>query len=91
MARLHYNIRVNGRVQGVFYRASTVDTARRLGVTGWVRNEPDGSVYLEAEGTREQLEELLGWCNQGPTYAAVKSVNFQEDEIVGFLGFGIRR
>ena len=91
MDKLHYNIRVSGRVQGVFYRASTMDTARRLGITGWVRNEPDGSVYLEAEGTKAQLDQLMGWCNQGPAYAEVTSVNFQEGEIIGFEGFDIRR
>ena len=91
MDKLHYNIRVKGRVQGVFYRASTVDTARRLGISGWVRNEPDGSVYLEAEGTRAQLDDLVDWCNQGPTYAEVKSVDFEEGDLRGFSGFDIHR
>lgn len=62
---------VHGRVQGVCFRASTVSEAGRLGVTGWVRNEPGGEVRVEAEGTREALEALIDWCRQGPEYATV--------------------
>ncbi|MGI9545460.1 MAG: acylphosphatase, partial [Cyclobacteriaceae bacterium] len=60
----HFNITVQGRVQGVFYRASTKQKALELGLVGWVCNRSDGSVYLEAEGSKEQLNTLLAWCKK---------------------------
>ena len=65
---------ISGRVQGVSYRASTVDEARRLGVVGWVRNRPDGSVELEAEGPDDAIAALLAWCKDGPPAARVDRV-----------------
>jgi acylphosphatase len=65
---------VSGRVQGVSYRAATASEARHLGVTGWVRNRHDGSVELEAEGPRDQIEKLLAWCHRGPPAARVSNV-----------------
>jgi len=70
--------RVTGLVQGVFYRASTRDTARGLGLTGWVRNCDDGAVELEAEGPAEQVEQLLAWCRRGPPAARVVAVDVAE-------------
>lgn len=66
--------RVSGRVQGVFYRAGTQDTARRLGLTGWVRNLPDGNVKLVACGDDAKLKQLEEWLWQGPRHARVESV-----------------
>ncbi len=66
--------RVRGRVQGVFYRASTCDRAAELGLVGWVRNCADGSVELEAEGPREQVDQLIAWCRRGPAGARVSGV-----------------
>jgi acylphosphatase len=65
---------VMGRVQGVFYRASAQQEAMRLGLTGEVRNLPDGSVEVIAEGPRERIEELIAWCRQGPPSAQVEHV-----------------
>ena len=65
---------ITGRVQGVFYRAYTRDQARMRGLTGWVRNLPDGRVYAVFEGDREKVESMLAWCRQGPQYAAVDGV-----------------
>jgi acylphosphatase len=65
---------VRGRVQGVYFRASTRDAARRLGLVGWVRNEPDGSVRVLAEGPRAALEALERWCHRGPPSAHVDAV-----------------
>ncbi|RMF75805.1 MAG: acylphosphatase [Alphaproteobacteria bacterium] len=65
---------VSGKVQGVWYRASTREEAVKLGVTGWVRNLPDGRVEAVAEGSREQLEQLISWCRQGPPAARVDDV-----------------
>lgn len=77
-------MRVTGRVQGVFYRQTTRDKARALGLSGWVRNADDGSVEIEAHGPAERLEELIGWCRQGPPGARVSAVTveWRQDEEV---------
>lgn len=62
---------MNGRVQGVCFRMYAQDRARGLGLTGWVRNRPDGSVEIVAEGDRERLAELEQWCAEGPAHARV--------------------
>ena len=69
---------MTGRVQGVSYRASTASEARRLGVVGWVRNLPDGSVELEVEGPDERVAALLAWCEHGPPAARVERVAAEE-------------
>ncbi len=69
---------VSGRVQGVFYRASTRDRARALGITGHARNLPDGRVEVLACGTAEAVGELSDWLWQGPTYAKVEAVRCEE-------------
>ncbi len=76
MKRIH--AKVTGRVQGVFYRASTQDEARRLGLTGWVMNMPDGSVELEAQGPDEKIEKLILWLHEGPPYSVVTNVEVKE-------------
>jgi acylphosphatase len=87
----HISIKVSGRVQGVFYRASTHDEAQRLGVKGFVKNEPDGSVYIEAEGENTVLEALIEWCRQGPPAARVSNVEVQEGTWRGFSEFAVKR
>ena len=67
-------IQVYGKVQGVWYRASTRNKARGLGLSGIVRNEADGSVYIEAEGPAEAVEALREWCRQGPPHARVERI-----------------
>jgi acylphosphatase len=85
-------VRVSGLVQGVFYRASTCDRGEELGLTGWVRNCPDGSVELEAEGPRERVEELVAWCRRGPAGARVSGVDVDWlAETRGERGFRVRR
>lgn len=66
---------VRGRVQGVFFRANMQREARRLGLTGWVRNLPDGSVEFCAEGEEQELKELLSWAQRGPSAARVDRVD----------------
>jgi acylphosphatase len=89
-ARLH--LVVSGRVQGVFYRQSTADLARRLGLDGLVRNLPDGSVEVVAEGERAALEALLEACRRGPPAASVAGVEVAWGEPAGDLGpFEVRR
>lgn len=81
---------VSGRVQGVFFRAATEDTARRLGLTGWVRNLPDGSVELVACGDESKLKELERWLWQGPPRARVEQVKSLEAEPQTFSDFSVR-
>ena len=83
--------RVTGRVQGVYFRAFTRNQARLLGLNGWVRNEYDGSVSLEAEGPRETLERLLGAVRRGPSGARVDHVSADWSDATGdYDGFAIR-
>jgi len=70
--RVKLNIR--GKVQGVWYRASTKQVADNLGITGWVKNELDGSVTVVAEGDEGKLKELIKWCHKGPEYAVVNEI-----------------
>lgn len=81
---------VSGRVQGVFFRQSTVDQARRLGVTGWVRNLPAGEVEIMAEGRRRDLEALLDWASHGPRHAQVTGVRQEWGQFTNeFSGFRV--
>lgn len=86
-----FAITVSGRVQGVFFRASTRDKAKSLGLIGFVKNQPDGSVYIEACGEVEKLKELVDWCHQGPSQAVVENVETSEISPGGYASFEIRR
>jgi acylphosphatase len=82
---------VRGRVQGVFFRQSTRQTALGLGLTGWARNNPDGSVSVVFEGQRQQIDQAVAWCHQGPPAAAVTDVSVGWGDYSGeFTGFQIR-
>ena len=87
----HFNIIVIGKVQGVWFRAATQEKAIALGLNGFVKNEKDGSVYLEAEGEKENLDELVEWCHTGPPKAKVEKVEVTEGEIKKFKEFEIAR
>lgn len=73
---------VRGLVQGVSFRVATQAEARRRNLVGWVRNLPDGSVEVEAQGSPEAVELLLTWCRQGPRHARVDAVEIEERELV---------
>ena len=75
-----FHARIRGRVQGVAFRYHARDTASGLGVTGWVRNLPDGDVELVAEGARASLETLAGWLEHGPSMARVTGVDISWQE-----------
>jgi len=77
MPNRRVHLRIHGRVQGVFFRASTLDKAKALGLTGWVRNNPDGSVEVVAEGSGDELEEFVEWSHGGPRHAAVNKVEVE--------------
>jgi acylphosphatase len=81
---------VRGRVQGVFFRASTQREAKRLGLTGWVKNRPDGSVEILAEGDEDGLKELIAWAQKGPSAARVERVDVRWRGFAGdFFDFRI--
>lgn len=82
---------VHGFVQGVWFRQSTKDEAMRLGVAGWVRNLPDGSVEAVFEGEKKKVEEIVGWCHRGPSGAQVAKVDVSWAPFTGeFFHFDIR-
>ena len=84
-------LRISGRVQGVGFRFSALEQARRLGVTGWVRNTYDAAVELVAEGESDQLQQLVAWCHVGPRGALVTGVDERWVEHRGeFADFSIR-
>ena len=88
-ARLH--LEASGLVQGVGYRYDARREARRLGLSGWVRNVSDGSVEVKAEGDKSLLERLIEWCHKGPPGAEVDRVDVRWKEYQGDLGaFDIR-
>lgn len=85
-------LEIFGRVQGVFFRASTRKKAKNLGVYGWVRNRPDGSVEAVAEGPEEKVEALVEWAKRGPKLARVDNLEVHEEEFAGeFIEFEVRR
>jgi len=90
--QVRVQLTIEGWVQGVFFRTSTVQEAQRLGVKGWVRNRPDGSVEVVAEGKKKKIDELIQWCHQGPAGAQVRNVQLHwEDHQGAFENFSIRR
>lgn len=70
----HLNIKVFGRVQGIFFRHSAKQKAKEFSIKGFVRNEPNNSVYIAAEGEEEKLKQFLEWCRRGPSSARVEKV-----------------
>ena len=83
-------LQIYGRVQGVGFRYYTVKKANELNLTGFVRNRPDGSVYVEAEGDAGALEFFIAWCNKGPDWARVSRVDKQYMPVQNFSLFEIR-
>jgi acylphosphatase len=80
---------VRGSVQGVFFRAETRDRACSLGLAGWVRNAPDGTVEAAFEGDDERVESMVEWCRRGPAGAAVEDIDVTWVEPEGEEGFSI--
>jgi acylphosphatase len=91
MENVRFAVRIEGLVQGVFFRYSTQRKAQELGVNGWVRNLMDGSVECLLEGERDTVEPLIRWLHHGPHGARVDNVTTHEEEYRGDLkGFSIR-
>jgi len=81
---------VSGMVQGVFYRSWTEDTARQLGLSGWVRNLPDGRVEAVFEGQKSRVDRMVELCRKGPPHAKVDKVEARKERVSGFAGFEVR-
>lgn len=81
--KVRVSIIINGQVQGVFFRYKTQQEAHKLSLTGWVKNNGDGSVECMAEGEKDKLEELIAWCKAGPRSAQVENVDVKWLPFVG--------
>lgn len=87
---MRWRITICGKFQGVFYRKSTQKKALELGVSGWVRNLDNCCVEAEIEGTPEQIDAMVDWCNEGPPAAEVTSIDEEEVPVKNDEGFFIR-
>jgi acylphosphatase len=87
--KLLYKIHVKGHVQGVGFRWSAAREARNLGIKGFIQNLPEGSVYIEAEGTPEQLKLFVDWCRKGPPLSVVESIKADPFPPVDYSDFRI--
>ncbi len=89
MKALH--LMIHGRVQGVWFRASTQEAAHTLKIRGWVRNTPEGSVEAHIQGDDHAVEEMVAWCRTGPPGARVDAVDVHETNLVEeYKSFTIR-
>ena len=85
------DITVSGKVQGVFFRASTKDEALSCNVKGWCKNQRDGTVFIHAEGESANLEKFVRWCHHGPPMSKVAKVSTKDSQFSGMRKFEIRR
>ena len=83
-------VRARGRVQGVFFRAEAQSRADSFGLTGWIRNNPDGSVEAVFEGDQQRVESIVEWCRRGPSGARVDGLEVEPEEPRGDSGFHVR-
>lgn len=90
MDQIARHLLIHGRVQGVVYRQNCRRRADRLGVHGWVRNLPDGSVEAHVQGAAEAVQELIDWAHQGPRRAEVSEVEVQDTDLADLHGFEVR-
>ncbi|MEO8069501.1 MAG: acylphosphatase [Flavobacteriales bacterium] len=91
MELLHLDLWITGLVQGVRYRQTAVERATALGLKGYAKNLPDGSVRIEAEGKEEALDAFVAWCRTGPSLARVDQVKSAIGKWVGYTTFETRR
>lgn len=83
MAKTRAHLIIHGLVQGVFFRDSTRRKANGLGLTGWVRNRPEGTVEIVAEGPEGEMERFISWCHRGPSGADVSRVEEAREDYRG--------
>jgi len=82
---------ITGDVQGVFFRHHAEKEANKLGLSGWCRNEPDGSVFIIIEGDKKSVDKYIKWCMQGSPVSTVENVEVMEEKYTGTeIGFEIR-
>jgi acylphosphatase len=86
---VHKNIKVYGKVQGVFFRASTQQIANQLDIKGTVKNEADNSVSIEAEGEEQAVEKFIEWSKKGPPAAKVTKADISDGQIMGYKSFEV--
>lgn len=87
----HLEIKIFGRVQGVWFRRSAQEQARSLGLCGYARNVSDDSVHIEVEGDKDKLGRFLSWCEKGPAVARVADIRFKySQELTGYKNFEVR-
>ena len=86
---VHKNITIHGEVQGVGFRYAARSQARYTGIKGFVKNQYDGTVYIEAEGDTENINEFLSWCAKGPSYAHVEHIDVSQGPVKNFRQFEI--
>jgi acylphosphatase len=89
MGTKHIDIRITGKVQGVSFRATTKAVADQMGIRGIIRNEKDGTLYMEAEGDDTLLEVFVEWCNEGPDRAKIENVEVTSGELKNYQNFEI--
>ena len=91
MAKVRVHLFITGRVQGVFFRASTQEEAQRHGLTGWVKNLRDGRVEAVFEGEEEKVASMIAWCQNGPPHAVVKDLSVTVEAYRGeYADFDVR-
>jgi acylphosphatase len=90
MTRGRKRVLARGRVQGVFFRADARERAESLGLAGWIRNNPDGSVEAAFEGDEERVDSMVEWCRRGPSGAQVDELEVTREEPEGDSGFRVR-
>jgi len=86
----HYNIRISGRVQGVGFRYSARNMAKTYAIKGFVKNDYDGAVYIEAEGDEQNLRQFIRWCRNGPASGRVNEISVEPGKFQDFKSFSIR-
>jgi len=91
MAKVRAHLFITGRVQGVFFRASTQEEAQRHGLTGWAKNLHDGRVEAVFEGEEKNVTSMIAWCQNGPPHAVVKDISVTVEEYQGeYVDFEVR-
>jgi acylphosphatase len=91
MTLKHYKISISGKVQGVFFRQGTKAVADQLGLSGWVKNEKDGSVSIAVQGDAWLIENFLDWCKEGPDRAVVEDVKIEEGGLEELQNFIVKK
>ncbi len=88
--KVNFSVTVTGRVQGVSFRYFAASQADRLRVTGWVKNNPDGSVSLEIEGEPEKVDHMLSWCRRGPKFSRITGIESHPGPVRNYSTFEIQ-